>query len=165
MRHIATDRESNRRGMLEQDGSNKCLGSVHRRDRGLDENALLAFEVHALDYLLRPLSLERFRAVIERVKRAASVHDRHPVASLATTLRAKPLQRIVVRGEDGAIQVVPVSRLDYIEAAADAMLLVVKIESIEKVEPYAKESRVAILRDGTRLPVSRNGYQRLKKLL
>jgi two-component system LytT family response regulator len=161
-----------------------------------DEHALRAFEVHALDYLLKPLSQERFQQVMERVKRAAG-HDRQPVARLATSLRAKPLQRIVVRGEDGAIQVVPVSRLDYIEAADDAILLatagvklrkqqplseiaaqldpdrfvrihrayVVNIERIEKIELYAKDSRVAILRDGTRLPVSRSGYQRLKELL
>jgi len=161
-----------------------------------DEHALRAFEVHALDYLLKPLSHERFQQVMERVKRAAG-HDRQPVAGLATSLRAKPLQRIVVRGEDGAIQVVPVSRLDYIEAADDAILLatsgtklrkqqplseiatqldpdrfvrihrayVINIERIEKIELYAKDSRVAILRDGTRLPVSRSGYQRLKELL
>jgi two-component system, LytTR family, response regulator len=161
-----------------------------------DEHALRAFEVHALDYLLKPLSHERFQQVMDRVKRAAG-HDRQPVASLATSLRSKPLQRIVVRGEDGAIQVVPVSRLDYIEAADDAILLatsgtklrkqqplseiaaqldpdrfvrihrayVVNIERIEKIELYAKDSRVAILRDGTRLPVSRSGYQRLKELL
>jgi len=161
-----------------------------------DEHALRAFEVHALDYLLKPLSQERFQQVMERVKRAAG-HDRQPVAHLATSLRAKPLQRIVVRGEDGAIQVVPVSRLDYIEAADDAIRIatsgtklrkqqpiseiaaqldpdrfvrihrayVVNLERIEKIELYAKDSRVAILRDGTRLPVSRSGYQRLKELL
>ena len=39
------------------------------------------------------------------------------------------------------------------------------IERIEKIELYAKDSRVAILRDGSRLPVSRSGYARLKELL
>src|SRR5207237_4203824 len=121
-----------------------------------------------------PLSQERFQQVMERVKRAAGHHDRQPVSSLASSLRAKPLQRIVVRGEDGAIQVVPVSRLDYIEAADDAIRIatsgvklrkqqpiseiaaqldpdrfvrihrayVVNIERIEKIELYAKDSRV-----------------------
>jgi two-component system LytT family response regulator len=162
-----------------------------------DEHALRAFEVHALDYLLKPLSQERFRQVLERVKRAAGHHDRRPLSGLATSLRARPLQRVVVRGDDGAIQVVPVSRLDYVEAADDAIRIttggvklrkqqpigelaaqldpdrfvrihrayVVNIERIEKIELYAKDSRVAILRDGTRLPVSRSGYQRLRELL
>ena len=39
------------------------------------------------------------------------------------------------------------------------------IERIARVELYAKDSRVAILRDGRRLPVSRAGYARLSKLL
>ena len=162
-----------------------------------DEHALRAFEVHALDYLLKPLSQERFRQVMERVKRAAGHHNREPLSGLATSLRARPLQRVVVRGDDGAIQVVPVSRLDYVEAADDAIRIatggvklrkqqpigelsaqldsdrfvrihrayIVNIERIEKIELYAKDSRVAILRDGTRLPVSRSGYQRLKELL
>ncbi|HXH37123.1 MAG TPA: response regulator, partial [Thermoanaerobaculia bacterium] len=68
-----------------------------------DEHALRAFEVHALDYLLKPLSQERFRQVMERVKRSVGHHDHQPLAGLATSLRARPLQRVVVRGEDGAI--------------------------------------------------------------
>jgi len=39
------------------------------------------------------------------------------------------------------------------------------IERIARVELYAKDSRVAILRAGRRLPVSRAGYARLAKLL
>lgn len=39
------------------------------------------------------------------------------------------------------------------------------IERIEKIELYAKDSRVAILRDGSRLPVSRSGYATLRELL
>src|SRR4026209_1118200 len=39
------------------------------------------------------------------------------------------------------------------------------IERIALVELYAKDSRVAILRDGTRLAVSRAGYARLARLL
>jgi Response regulator of the LytR/AlgR family len=162
-----------------------------------DEHALRAFEVHALDYLLKPFSQERFSQVMERVKRAVLRHDQQPVSGIAASLRARPLQRIVVRGGDGAIQVVPVARLDYAEAADDAIMIVtggvklrkqqpigelaqqldpdrfvrihraylVNIERIEKIELYAKDSRVAILRDGTRLPVSRSGYQRLRELL
>ena len=38
---------------------------------------------------------------------------------------------------------------------------IVNIERIARIEPFAKESRVAILTDGSRLPVSRAGYARL----
>jgi two-component system LytT family response regulator len=43
--------------------------------------------------------------------------------------------------------------------------VILNIERLARVEPYAKDSRVAILRDGTRLPVSRAGYARLNELL
>jgi len=38
---------------------------------------------------------------------------------------------------------------------------IVNLERVARIEPYAKDSRVAILADGTRLPVSRSGYARL----
>jgi len=42
---------------------------------------------------------------------------------------------------------------------------IVNLERIAKIEPYAKDSRVAVLSDGTQLQVSRAGYDRLKSLL
>jgi two-component system, LytTR family, response regulator len=159
-----------------------------------DEYALRAFEVHALDYLLKPYSEERFRAVLERIKHRG---PRAAPAALAASLRSKPLQRIVVRGEEGSIQVILAARVDYVEADDDAILIatggakvrkqqsigdlaaeldpdrfvrihrsyLLNIERIEKIELYAKDSRVAILRDGTKLPVSRAGYARLREPL
>ena len=163
-----------------------------------DEYALRAFEVHALDYLLKPFSQERFRAVLERVKQHGRPRPHTPVAGLAASLRAKPLQRVVVRGEDGSDPGHPrrarrlrrsrrrrhrhrhrrreaaqaavdrrprrASSIPTASSASTAPYLL-NIERIEKIELYAKDSRVAILRDGTRLPVSRSGYARLRELL
>lgn len=161
-----------------------------------DEYALRAFEVHALDYLLKPFSEERFRAVTQRVRKQLAGERAAPV-SMAAALRSRPLQRLVVRSEDGTIDVVAVGRIDYLEADDDRILIVtggrklpkqqtigdaaaeldpdrfvrihrsylLHIDRIEKIELYAKDSRVAVLRDGTRLPVSRAGYARLKELL
>jgi two-component system LytT family response regulator len=42
---------------------------------------------------------------------------------------------------------------------------VLNVERLARVELYAKDSRVAILADGTKLPVSRSGYQRLQQVL
>ena len=163
-----------------------------------DEYALRAFEVHALDYLLKPFSETRFRSVMERVRQSLTRRQpRTAVAPLGEALRKKPLQRVVVRSDDGSIQVIPVTRIDYIEAADDGIVIVtggaklkkqqpigdlageldpgrfvrihrsylLNIERIEKIELYAKDSRVAILRDGSRLPVSRSGYATLRELL
>ena len=42
---------------------------------------------------------------------------------------------------------------------------IVHLERVARIEPYGKDSRLAILTDGTRLPVSRAGFARLKALL
>jgi len=158
-----------------------------------DEYALRAFEVNALDYLLKPYTEERLRAVLAKLKSGGRASARPNVHSL----RPKPLHRVVVRTEDGSIQVIPAARVDYVEADDDAIVIatggakirkqqsigelageldadrfvrihrsyLLNIERIEKIELYAKDSRVAILRDGTKLPVSRAGYARLRELL
>jgi two-component system, LytTR family, response regulator len=42
---------------------------------------------------------------------------------------------------------------------------ILHLERLSGLELYAKDSRVAILADGTRIPVSRAGYARLRQLL
>ena len=160
-----------------------------------DEYAIRAFQVHAIDYLLKPFTPARFAEVVahaeEMVRRGVPADT-----SVAAAAVRKPLQRIAFK--DGAtIEVVPVQRIDYIEAQDDyvhvyargqkhvkqqtlgeleALLdparfirvhrsYVINVESLARVEPYAKDSRVALLKDGTRVPVSRAGYERLKGLL
>jgi len=41
----------------------------------------------------------------------------------------------------------------------------VNLERIAKIEPYTKDARLALLADGSQIPVSRAGYARLKELL
>jgi two-component system LytT family response regulator len=158
-----------------------------------DEYALRAFEVHAVDYLLKPFTAARFGEVLAHVEQMLQVA---PSAQRMPLLAKKPLQRIAFK--DGAsIDVVPVQRIDYIEAQDDYVHVVargakhvkqqtlgeleqlldptrfvrvhrsyiVNLESLDRVEPYAKDSRVAVLKDGTRVPVSRTGYERLRALL
>lgn len=163
-----------------------------------DEYAIRAFQVHAIDYLLKPFTAARFAEVVahaEEMVRRREGESRENVASATSSIR-KPLQRIAFR--DGAtIDVVPVQRIDYIEAQDDYLHVwsrgqryvkqqtlgelealldptrfirvhrsyIVNLESLARVEPYAKDSRVALLKDGTRIPVSRAGYERLKGLL
>jgi two-component system LytT family response regulator len=43
--------------------------------------------------------------------------------------------------------------------------VIVNDERIARNEPMTKDSRVAILHDGARLPLSRSGYERLNAML
>jgi two-component system LytT family response regulator len=42
---------------------------------------------------------------------------------------------------------------------------ILNIDRLARLETYAKDSRVAILKDGTKLPVSRSGHDRLREIL
>ena len=163
-----------------------------------DEYALRAFEVHAVDYLLKPFSAARFAEVVGHAEQMVllGAPEARTTPLSTTPLMKRPLQRIAFR--DGAsIDVVPVQRIDYIEAQDDYVHVftrgekhvkqqtlgeleqlldasrfvrvhrsyIVNLESLDRVEPYAKDSRVAVLKDGTRIPVSRTGYERLRALL
>jgi two-component system LytT family response regulator len=85
-----------------------------------DEHALRAFEVRALDYVLKPFSRERVRSAVERAEQRV-----REVTALAEKLRdaetgrtpeePRYLDRLVVRERDGSV-VVPVSEIEWIEA-------------------------------------------------
>jgi len=91
-----------------------------------DEYALRAFDVHALDYLLKPVARERFRETLERARgrvrehRAAGVVDERLLAlhaeRQAGPLPARYLTRIAVRTA-GRAYFVRADEIDWIEAA------------------------------------------------
>jgi two-component system LytT family response regulator len=84
-----------------------------------DKYALRAFDVHAIDYLLKPFTAERFRTAVlrarDRIQRRTLDNG---LASLARTLRERPryLTRVSVKTA-GKIVLVEVSTVDWIEAA------------------------------------------------
>jgi two-component system, LytTR family, response regulator len=84
-----------------------------------DEYALRAFDIHAVDYLLKPFSAERFETALLRVKQRLG-GKLPPPAELSASARppAQYAERIVVR--DGTrVHIIPVAKLDYAEAQDD----------------------------------------------
>lgn len=166
-----------------------------------DNYAIRAFEVHAVDYLLKPVGMERFEAALERAKqRLSGKLPQQVLAASELAAAARPpaqyLDRIPVR--DGTrVFIIPVAKLDYAEAQDDYVALasegkkhlkqqtisslesgldpsrfmrihrsyVVNLERVARVEPYAKDSHIAVLTTGAQLPVSKSGYARLRAFL
>jgi two-component system LytT family response regulator len=165
-----------------------------------DEFALRAFEVHAVDYLMKPVEPARLLAALERA--AERIRNRTPppaAQELSATARppGRPLDRVLIR-EGGRVHVLPVDKIDFVEAQDDYLSFasggkrqrkqqtmsdieaqldrkrfvrihrsfLLNVERLARIEPYAKDSWLAVLADGTtRLPVSRTGYSRLKELI
>jgi two-component system LytT family response regulator len=87
-----------------------------------DQFALRAFEVHAVDYLLKPFDRDRFQAALRHAmeqarNKAAGLHAEPQAAVLAQLRpRTKPLDRLAVKS--GAhIVWVPLDDIDWIESA------------------------------------------------
>jgi len=163
-----------------------------------DNFALKAFEVHAIDYLLKPFSQERFNEALTKAKEQSSKKYQENLAEVLTAARTqkKPLERILVK-EGSKVIIIAADAVDYIEAQDDYVSImangkghlkhqrlseletllsperflrihrsfIVNIERLSRIEPYAKDSYVVILRDGTKLPVSRTKFSALKRLL
>ncbi len=163
-----------------------------------DQHALRAFEVNAVDYLLKPFSAERFSEALDRARQRIGRGEEIPASKVIAASRQKGsfLERVLIR--DGPrVHVLPVDKIDYIEAQDEYVCVksagkgylkqetlgelqsqldpvrfihihrsyILNVDRLARLELYAKDSRVAILNDGTRLPVSRAGYSRLKPLL
>lgn len=160
-----------------------------------DEHAVRAFEVNAVDYLLKPVDAARFRQAWEKAASAVQRRSTRPPKALGA-LGEKRTDRILIR-DGGNVHVVPNESVDVIsaqddyvevraagkkylkqqtmseiEAQLDPMRFVrihrstiINIDRLAKIELYAKDSRVAVLKDGSTWNVSRAGYDLLRKLL
>ena len=163
-----------------------------------DEHALRAFEVNAVDYLLKPIGRERLAAALDRVRAKAGDATVLPVRPAQLAAQARPpgryAERVLVK-EGSQVVVIPADRIDVVEAQDDYVLIfadgkshlktqtlseladtlnpdrfirvhrsvLVNVDRIARIELVAKDSRVAILKDGREVPVSRSGYARLKE--
>ena len=87
-----------------------------------DQYALKAFEVHALDYLLKPFERDRFRVAMERARERCAPRGGEAAARRLVELleslgaKARGLDRVAVK-TDGVIKLVRLADVDFIEAA------------------------------------------------
>ena len=87
-----------------------------------DRYAVTAFEIGALDYLLKPFGRERVHAVLARA-RTAMEHGLPAIAARANVLSAsKPLSHVFVK-ERGRMLSVPLERVERLEACDDYVAL------------------------------------------
>jgi two-component system LytT family response regulator len=167
-----------------------------------DQFAIKAFEIHAIDYLLKPFSQQRLDQALAHARSSlrSSIGGNlsgNPANSLAAVAAARPLplDRILVRN-GGKVHIIAVEKIDYIEAQDDYIQIhaegkshlksqrlaeletqlapekflrvhrsfILNIDRISHIEQYAKDSRMAILKDGSKVPVSRSGYQKIRAL-
>jgi two-component system LytT family response regulator len=163
-----------------------------------DEHAIRAFEVNAVDYILKPVSPERVVAALDRARLRLLARAPMPAAALAAASRpaGEPVSRIVVR-QGPRVHVIPADKLDYAEAQDDYVALhaegrshlkqqtladletsldprrfvrihrsyLLNLDRLARIDSEGGEPKAVVLADGTRLPLSRSGYGRLKGLL
>ncbi|HEX8038578.1 MAG TPA: response regulator [Chryseosolibacter sp.] len=160
-----------------------------------DEYAIKAFEAHAIDYLLKPFSKERFDKALG--KWLQQHRSAEPPARLPQDLRQpEEAHRIVVK-EGSNIRILPVSEVVYLEAYDDYVKIftvkemflkkktmnyyeqsldplqfirvhrsyIIRLSSITRIEPLEKDTHVALLKTGVRIPLSKTGYNKLKLAL
>jgi two-component system LytT family response regulator len=167
-----------------------------------DQYALKAFEVNAIDYLLKPFDRRRFQKTLERAKAMIrglqNDNVNNQLLSLLDDLRREqemPDRFIIKNG--GRVVFLRVEEIDWmrvvgnyvrLQAGPDSHLMretmngmeaklspdkfmrihrstIVNIDRVKEVQPWAKGEYVVIMRDGTRLIMSRRYRERLNEQL
>ena len=167
-----------------------------------DQYALKAFEVNALDYLLKPFDRRRFQKTLERAKamirglKNGNVNNQ--LLSLLDDLRReqKIPDRFIIKS-GGRVVFLRVEEIDWmstvgnyvrLQVGRDSHLMretmtgmeskldpvsfmrihrstIVNLDRVKEVQPWAKGEYVVIMRDGTRLIMSRRYRERLNERL
>jgi two-component system LytT family response regulator len=93
-----------------------------------DEHAIKAFELHAVDYLLKPFSKARFDDALARARSLHAPAGGTPAQAPAPALdalvarRGAPLERILIRDRD-QVHVVAIDHVECIEAQGDYLAI------------------------------------------
>ena len=166
-----------------------------------DKFALKAFDVHAVDYLLKPFDKERFQTAIQRAISKVDLQrggqkDSAVNAVLKEVKSAGPVERLLVKSE-GRVLLIKVNDIDFVEAADNYVNLrvgkeshmmretmgslegklppdkfmrisrstIVNVERIQELQPMFHGEYIVLLKNGTKLTLSRSYRDKLDRLL
>jgi len=162
-----------------------------------DEYALKAFESHAIDYLLKPITKDRFEKAMQKWLQQATNKELPQVSALLENNVYEGYQHRIVVKDNSLIRIIPAQDIFYIEANDDYIKIVTKdgsylkkstlshieqtldpqqfvrvhrsylvpVTQLMRIEPYEKESHIALLHCGAKVTVSKSGMAKLKTLL
>ena len=165
-----------------------------------DKYALQAFEVNAVDYLLKPYDRERFNQAMQRVLERIK-NDTPPNEQLRSLINSIQIdqadtQRIWIK-ENGSLKPIKLQEIDWIEAMDDYACLhvgkanhlvnqtlreleakldakmfmrihrstIVNLDRIQELRPLGTGSYQVVLKDRTKLSLSRGQAKKLKELV
>jgi two-component system, LytTR family, response regulator len=158
-----------------------------------DQFAVDAFELHAIDYLLKPVSRARLEKALDRVRQnqppgagldrmtsqAATAPERF-LARKGTVYRVVPAREVVAFvSEGGGTKLLAAGQhywmnptLNELEARLDprrffriSRAAIVNLDAVREVAPDTGGHGDVVLRDGTRLEVSRRRFKDLTERL
>ena len=163
-----------------------------------NQYAIQAFELNAIDYLLKPFSKERLLdALSKAIQRIATKEKQdEKIGKLIQQPIDEILERVVVKSNH-KIHVIPVEKIRYLEAQDDYVMIytfegkhlkqatmkyfenhldpkhfmrvhrsyIIRLDQVNQLEPYGKDSYVAKLKDGPTVKISKSGFKALKEKL
>ena len=159
-----------------------------------DQFALKAFDLRAVDYLLKPFSQSRFDEALEKARTSLG-KDSVALKDLAQQPAGK-LERLLVRDRN-QVHVLPLDKVECVEAQDDYIRIIsqgrsylktqsltdlegrldcavfvrvhrswiISLAHLRNIERLAKDSVVAVMNSGQQVPISRTGHERIKALL
>ena len=160
-----------------------------------DEFAIKAFELNATDYLLKPFSKDRFNKAIQKYQDQPAKPQAIPVIETAAQGAGQQNRVVVKDGNKiKIIPVNQIQYLeaadDYVKiVTAEGSFLkkrtmnffeqslanhnfvrvhrsyIVNSQLITRIDPYEKDSHQLLLSNGSKIPVSKAGYAKLKEVL